>query len=156
MKVLITENRVKTSRIVNGQEATVVSYHRNTLLVQFPDQQRAFVYPVTHHVQGQGEVTTYPLTPAYATTISKCQGQNIRHLLVWLDSTLVPPGLAYVALSRVGRKQDISILQPLKEFSSHTRQRIYLEHFLEENLCARQAKEYFSRFSCSSFPNSRK
>ena len=60
MKVLITENRDKTSRIVNGQEATVVSCHRNTLLIQFPDQQRAFVYPVTHHVQGQGEVTTYP------------------------------------------------------------------------------------------------
>ena len=49
MKVLITENRDKTSRIVNGQEATAVSCHRNTLLIQFTDQQRPFVYPVTHH-----------------------------------------------------------------------------------------------------------
>lgn len=114
MKIVITENRDKSSRIVNGQEATVVSSHRNTLVIQFPDQQKAFVYPVTHQVEQEGQVTSYPITPAYARTISKCQGQNIRHLLVWLDSLLVPAGLAYVALSRVRRKQDISILQPMK------------------------------------------
>ena len=73
-----------------------------------------FVYPVTHDVEGQGKVTTYPLTPAYVTTICKCQGQTTRYLLVWLDSAYVPAGLAYVALSRVRRKQDISILQPMK------------------------------------------
>lgn len=99
---------------MNGQEATVVSSHHNTLLIQFTDQQRAFVYPITHHLEGQGEVTTYPISPAYATTICKCQGQNIQHLLVWLDCPLVPTGLAYVTLSRVCRKQDISILQPMK------------------------------------------
>ena len=114
IKVVITGNRDKSSQIINGQEATVVSSHRNTLLIQFPDQQRAFVYPVTHQVEQQGEVTSYPITPAYARTISKCQGQNIRHLLVWLDSILVAAGLAYIALSRERRKQDISILQPTK------------------------------------------
>ena len=113
MKVIITENRDKNSRIINGQQATVVSSHRNTLLIQFPDQQRAFVYPVTHHVEGEGQVTTYPITPAYATTICKCQVQNIRHL-VWLDCVIVPAGLPYCTLFRVRKKEDITIFQPMK------------------------------------------
>lgn len=53
------------------------------------------------------------MTPAYARTISKSQGQNLRHLLAWLDCTLVPAGLAYVALSRVRRKADLSVMQPM-------------------------------------------
>ena len=41
-------------------------------------------------------VTYYPFTPAYAQTITKSQGQNIKHLIIWSDSSLVPPGTAYV------------------------------------------------------------
>lgn len=114
MRVVITENRDKTSRIINGQDAVLVSAHNNCLLIQFPDNERPFVYPVTHRVEGEGDVTTYPLTPAYARTICKSQGQNLKHLLVWLDCPTVPPGLAYVALSRVRRKFDLSLLQPMQ------------------------------------------
>lgn len=53
------------------------------------------------------------MTPAYARTICKSQGQNIRHLLVWLDCNTVPAGLAYVALSRVRRRGDVSLMQPV-------------------------------------------
>ena len=113
MRIVITENRDKASRIVNGQDATILSSHGNTLLIQFPDNQRAFIYPVTHHVDGQGDVTTFPCTPAYARTICKSQGQNLKHLVLWLDCPTVPPGLAYVALSRIRRKCDLSILQPM-------------------------------------------
>lgn len=91
----------------------LVSRHNTSPLVQFPDNERAFVYPVTHHVEGEGDVTRYPFTPAYARTICKSQGQNLKHLLVWLDCPTVPPGLAYVALSRVRRKVDLSLLQPM-------------------------------------------
>lgn len=91
----------------------LVSRHNTSPLVQFPDNERAFVYPVTHHVEGEGDVTRYPFTPAYARTICKSQGQNLKHLLVWLDCPTVPPGLAYVALSRVCRKVDLSLLQPM-------------------------------------------
>ena len=41
-------------------------------------------------------VTYYPFTPAYAQTITKSQEQNIKHLIIWSDSSLVPPGTAYV------------------------------------------------------------
>ena len=65
-RVVITENRDKTCRIVNGQDAVLVSARNTSLLIQFPDNERAFVYPVTHHVEGEGDVTRYPFTPAYA------------------------------------------------------------------------------------------
>lgn len=84
MHIVITENRDKESRIVNGQDATIVSSHGNTIIIQFSDGQRSFLYPVTHTVEGQGNVTRYPFTPAYARTICKSQGQNLKHLLVWL------------------------------------------------------------------------
>lgn len=91
MHIVITENRDKAGRIVNGQDAVVLSGRGNTIVVQFPDNQRAFVYPVTHHLEGQGNVTRYPFTPAYARTICKSQGQNLKHLLLWLDCPTVPP-----------------------------------------------------------------
>ena len=57
MSIVINENRDKASRIVNGQDATLVSSQGNTLILRFPDDQQAFVYPVTHYVEGEGDVT---------------------------------------------------------------------------------------------------
>ena len=57
MKVVITENRDKVCRVVNGQDATLVSNQGNTLIVRFPDDERAFLYPVMHPEEGKGDVT---------------------------------------------------------------------------------------------------
>ena len=76
-----------------------------------PDNERAFLYPVTHAVEGEGNITRYPFTPAYARTICKSQGQNPKHLLLWLDCPTVPPGLTYIALSPVRKKTDLTVLQ---------------------------------------------
>jgi len=113
MHVVINENCEKGSRIVNSQDTTIVSSEGYTIILRFPDGEQAFIYPVTHHVDGEREVTCYPFTPAYARTISKSQGQNLKHLLVWLDCPVVPPGLMYIALSRVRRKADLSLMQPM-------------------------------------------
>lgn len=113
MQIVINENSDKGARIVNGHDATLVSSYRKIIVVQFPDGERAFVYPVTHHVKGEGDVARYPYTPAYTRTISKSQGQNVKHLLVLLDCPMVPPGIAYVALSRVRCKSDLSNMQPM-------------------------------------------
>ena len=64
-------------------------------------------------MEDEAPVTRYPFTPAYAQTIIKAQGQNIQHLIIWLDSALVPAGTAYVGLSIVRRKSAISLLQPI-------------------------------------------
>lgn len=111
MKVLFTENHDKAARIVNGQEVTIISAQNNTIVLCLPEGQRVFVYLVTHIVDDR-PVTYYPFTPAYAQTITKSRGQNIKHLIVWLDSDLVPAGTAYVGLSRV-RKRDHIFLQPI-------------------------------------------
>ena len=112
MKVLFTENCNKAARIVNGQEATVISAQNNTIVLRLPEGQRVFVYPVTH-IEDERPVTYYAFTPAYAQTITKSQGQNIKHLIVWLDSDLVPAGTAYVGFSRVRKRANISFLQPI-------------------------------------------
>ena len=106
-KVLFTENRNKATRIINGQEATIISAQNNSIVLHLPEGQRVFVYPVTHTVDDR-PVTYYPFTPPYAQTITKSQGQNITHLIVWLDSDLVPAGTAYVGLSRVRKRDNIS------------------------------------------------
>jgi len=113
MQVVINENRDKASGIVNGQDATLVSSEGQTIVLHFPEGDQAFVYTITHHIEGEGEVTRYPSTPAYARTTSKLQGQNPKHPLVWLDCPVVPPWLAYITLSRVCRKADLSVMQPM-------------------------------------------
>lgn len=56
--------------------------------------------------QGQREVR-YPFSPGYGVTISKTQGATLQKVLLWLDCPTVPPGIAYVGLSRVRRLEDI-------------------------------------------------
>ena len=112
MRVIFTENRDKAARVVNGQQATITSSQNNTIIPRLPDGQQVFVYPVTH-IEDDVPVTHYPFTPAYAQTIIKAQGQNIQHLIIWLDSALVPARTAYVGLSRVRRKSAISLLEPI-------------------------------------------
>ena len=84
---------------------------RDSLVIQFPDNERAFLYPVTHAVEGESNITRNPFTPAYARTICKSQGQNLKHLLLWLDCPTVPPGLTFIALSPVRKKVDLTVLQ---------------------------------------------
>lgn len=59
MKIVINENRDKTSRIVKGQDATLVHGHGTTLVVLFSEGERRFAHPVTHAVEGEGDVTRY-------------------------------------------------------------------------------------------------
>ena len=106
MKVLFTENHDKDARIVNGQEATNISAQNNTIIFHPPEGQRVFVYPITHILDDR-PVAQYPFTPACAQTKTKSQGRNIRHLIVWLDSKLVPAGTAHVGLSRVRQPGNI-------------------------------------------------
>ena len=113
MRVVITENQDKAAHIVNGQHAKIINGQGNTIVLDFPDAKKAFVHPVTHHIDEQGDVTSHPFTPADFTTICNYQGQDIKHLLIWLDCPVVPPGIAYDALSRVCRRSELSITQPM-------------------------------------------
>ena len=112
MQVIFTENRDKQSRIVNTQEALILSAQNRTIILCSPTGQRVFV-DANITIVDDVPVTYYPFTPAYAQTIRKSQGQNIKHLVLWLDSPIVPAGKGYVGLSRIRKKAALSILQPI-------------------------------------------
>ena len=118
MRVIFTENRDKQVRVVNGQQAIVMSAQNRTIILQLPEGQCVFVYPVTsvtdHHPQ-----TYHPFTPSYAQTITKAQGQNITHLILWLDSPIVPAGTGHVGQSRIRSKEALSIVQPIQASQLH-------------------------------------
>lgn len=106
MRVLIAENRDKESGLVNGQKATEHSA-TNTVLLRLPDSRLLFTHPISYrNSDGEREVR-YPFTPGYGVTISKTQGATLAKVLLWLDCPAVPPGIAYVGMSRVRKLDDI-------------------------------------------------
>ena len=54
--------------------------------------------------------TAFPFMPAYAPTIPKALGQTLNECIVWLDSPIVAPGGAYVALSHCRKLENIHFL----------------------------------------------
>ena len=111
MQVIFTENQDKAARVVNGQQATILGCENHTIILSLPEGW-VFAYQVTH-MDNDVQITRYPFTPAYVQTITKSQGRNIRHLIIWLDSDLVPPGTGYIGLSRVRTRSSISFLRPI-------------------------------------------
>ena len=80
---------------------------------KLPTSKVVNVYPVTSLKNGQQQ-TVYPFSAAHATTMCKVQGQTLQKAVLWLDIDRIPPGTAYVALSRVKMLNDIYFLSPLR------------------------------------------
>ena len=105
MKLYLTKNVRKEDDYVNGMQVTVENYyeHENCLRVMTKTGKRLMITPWTD-VQ-HGKVTYFPVRLGYASTIHKVQGDEFKHITIWLDV----PGMAaagYTALSRVCRKCD--------------------------------------------------
>ena len=64
MQVILTDNRDKQSRVVNGQEALILLVPNRTIILRLPQGQHVFVYPITAIVDDT-PVTYHPFTPAY-------------------------------------------------------------------------------------------
>lgn len=113
MRVVITQNRDKLNGVVNGQLATVHTVENATIFLKLTNGKIVALYPVTTKNQ---EVSNrvYPFCLAYATTIYKAQGQTLAKVVLWFDIDNIPPGTAYVALSRVRRLNDIFFLNKLE------------------------------------------
>ena len=115
MRVVITQNRDKANGVVNGQIATVHTIHNLSVYLKLMNHKIVAIYPVTMNKNGQ-RTTLYPFCPAYATTLCKAQGQTLQKLVVWFDTDNIPPGTAYVALSRVRCRNDIYFMTQLKPY----------------------------------------
>ncbi len=113
MRVMISQNRDKQRNIVNGQMATVHTCHNATVLLKLPGNKLVATHPVTSP-SVNGNKTCYPFRVAYATTMCKAQGQTLEKAILWFDIDYIPPGTAYVALSRVRKLTDVLFLTPLK------------------------------------------
>ena len=112
MKLMITENRDKDKGVINGIVGTAHSVQNNTLFIECGTKLIP-VFPVTN----EDNVTYYPVTQAYSTTIAKAQGQTIPHITILFDTPTLPPGCAYVAISRAKTFDNIRFLQ--QPTSSH-------------------------------------
>ena len=112
MRTVVTQNVDKRTGVVNSQEATILNNDADTLVLQFPNGHKTFTHPVTTVSEDEFLRVHYALNPAYAMTICKTQGANIKQLVVWFDSP-VPKGMGYVALSRVCKSNDIRLLTPI-------------------------------------------
>ena len=113
MRVVVTQDLDKRTSVVNGQLATILNSHNNTLLLKFPNGKTTFTHPITTISEDGRSRVHYALNPAYCMTICKTQGANIRKLLLWFDCPTVPSGMGYVALSRVRKSEDIKIMTPI-------------------------------------------
>ena len=112
MRVVITQNRDKLNGVVNGQPATVHMVEKCTILLKLPNGKIVGIYQVTTK-RGSSTNTVYPFQPAYATTMCKAQGQTLKKVVLWFDIDAIPPGTAYVALSRVKTQNDILFLNKM-------------------------------------------
>ena len=124
MRAIITQNRDKKKGVVNGQPAVVKMRVNNTVVLTLPHGKTVCVHPVTSPVTTRDEggaetdtsrITCYPFVPGYALTICKAQGQTLDKCVLWMDSDILGPGSAYVALSRVRTINDIHFMTPLHQ-----------------------------------------
>ena len=110
MRVNITQNRNKKKGILNAQGATVLYMHNFTIFLKLINSKIVAIHLVTE-IENEGNRTTkYPIVPAYACTICKVQGQNLKQIIFWLDSKFVSAGTTYVTLSRIRKLDDLLFL----------------------------------------------
>ena len=83
MKVIITQNRGKKNGDTNGQSASVVTTENVSIVLRLANGNIVAIHPVTNIVDDK-RFLCYPITPAYASTICKIQGQTLNKIILWL------------------------------------------------------------------------
>ena len=108
MRVTLTRNVRRDIDFINGMDGVVESYDpKSKALNVLTDT--GFPVPVYMWTDPDlGDVTYYPVMPAYATTILKYQGAELKHVVAYLDVAGVP-GAAYTAISRVSYEKDFLV-----------------------------------------------
>ncbi len=105
-RVMLRRNIDTKSGLVNGSLGTVLWVKKQFVNVQFDHLPK----PTTiTRARSKFQVLKkfyvyrkqFPLIPAYAITIHKCQGLSLDRAIIDLSDKVFSPGMAYVALSRV-------------------------------------------------------
>ena len=114
MRVIITQNRDKKNGIVNGKQAVVLCAEKATIFLSFSNGKVGAIHPVTLTDLNGQQRTCYPIVPAYALTMTKSLGQNLKKVILWFDTNSAPPGTAYVALSRIKKNDELITITRIK------------------------------------------
>lgn len=109
MKIVVTMNRDKENKIVNGQFATIEHVRNDTIFIKLMDGSTQPLYKVTDSQKR----TVYPFMLRYAVTVAKIQGQTLKQALVYFDVDKLDLSTTYVALSRVRTMSDLKLVHPL-------------------------------------------
>jgi len=72
-----------------------------------PSQTVVAIHLVIEVSEDNVKRTFHPIVPAYANTICKVQEQTLKNIVLWLDCPRVPEGVAYIALSRIRKLDDL-------------------------------------------------
>jgi ATP-dependent exoDNAse (exonuclease V) alpha subunit len=113
MRLYLTKNLRKGDDFVNGMEVSVEAFHAATrmLRVRTRTGHRLDVTPWSD--RDKNNLVYYPIRLGYASTIHKAQGDEFKHVIIWLDV----PGMeaaGYTALSRVATSRDYLLGGSLK------------------------------------------
>ena len=112
MRVMVTRNIDKINS-VNGAEGNVRYMENQTIFIELVTKRIVPIYPITDVNEEQMRNVCYPIVPSYSITITKSEGMNLSGVIIWFDTTNLPDGSAYVALSRIKRLEDLVLLTPI-------------------------------------------
>lgn len=112
LKVMLTRNLNVETGLVNGSLGVISSIY-GVPVVDFFNGMSVPVEKVTWEMKIDDEIVAtakqFPLIPAYASTIHKCQGLTINSAVIDL-ANIFSPHMIYVALSRVRNLDGIKLL----------------------------------------------
>ena len=121
LRILELVNRLIKAKILNGSNAGDTMFIPRIKLYANDSSQMPFRLIRTQ----------FPIKPAFAMTINKAQGQTLEKMGLYLPKAVFAHGMLYVALSRVGCEDGVSIMvthpQPVGKEGTFTRNIVYEE-----------------------------
>jgi ATP-dependent exoDNAse (exonuclease V) alpha subunit len=120
-KVMLMRNLFPSRRLSNGSILQVTGISANTITCLSPLNEHVEIPRIRFKFKiGTIEVVRrqFPLTPAYAGTINKAQGETLPKVIIDLSKPVFMHGQLYVALSRVRRCEDVVIISESREVAS--------------------------------------
>ena len=119
-RVMLRRNTDVSKGLVNGALGTVTEFHKLAngqiakIKVKFDNlNEDVFVDRIIADYESHKDVyvtrSQFPLTLAWAITIHKCQGLTLDNVMIDLGDDIFEPGMAYVAISRARKLDNIFI-----------------------------------------------
>ena len=109
----LTKNLRKADDFVTGMECSVEAYHSDERMLRVRTKTGHRLDVASWTDVDHGRAVYYPIRLGYASTIHKAQGDEFKHITIWLD---VPnmEAAGYTALSRVSTSKDYLLGGSLK------------------------------------------